>query len=181
MDVLDDLLDDDLRLVVVGTVVGDCAARRGHHYAGPGHHSFWRLLAGAGLTPEVIAPQDESALLDHRIGLTDLVKIEAQSHGSRVVFDVPGLAAKLSAHRPRWVAFNGKVAATPCAQWLGYRRPGLGLQDWTFAGAPVFVLPSSSGANRRRDYDGRPGRLSWWHDLGDLVSQDEESERAISA
>lgn len=177
MDVLDDLLDHDLRLVVVATVVGDCAARRGHYYAGPGQ-SFWRLLAGAGLTPGVLRPQDESALLEHGIGLTDLVKIEARSHARQRVFDVPALAAKLSAHRPRWVAFNGKVAATPCAQWAGHRPPGLGPQDWTFAGARVFVLPSSSGANRRRDYDGRPDRASWWNDLGALVRRDEPAHRS---
>lgn len=173
MEVLDDLLHEDLRLVVVGTVVGDCAARRGHYYAGPGQ-SFWRLLAGAGLTPGVLRPQDESALLEHGIGLADLIKIEAESQGRQLAFGVPDLLARLSDHRPRWVAFNGKVAATPCARSAGYPPPGLGLQDWTFAGAPVFVLPSSSGANRRRDYDGRPDRASWWNDLGALVRQDDE-------
>ncbi|WP_192498720.1 mismatch-specific DNA-glycosylase [Ornithinimicrobium pratense] len=180
MDVLDDLLDHDLRLVVVGTAVGDCAARRGHYYAGPGQ-SFWTLLARAGLTPRVLPPPDDATLVEHGIGLTDLVKIEAQSHGRQLVFDVPSLAAKLSEHRPRWVAFNGKVAATHCARWAGHRPPGLGLQDWTFAGAPVFVLPSSSGANRRRDYDGRPDRESWWEDLGTLVRKEDQPTQATSA
>jgi TDG/mug DNA glycosylase family protein len=31
--------------------------------------------------------------------------------------------------------------------------------------ARVFVLPSSSGANRRRSYDGRPTRVAWWSEL----------------
>jgi double-stranded uracil-DNA glycosylase len=31
------------------------------------------------------------------------------------------------------------------------------------------VLPSSSGANRRRDYDGRPSRLDWWSELADYL------------
>jgi TDG/mug DNA glycosylase family protein len=32
----------------------------------------------------------------------------------------------------------------------------------------VFVLPGVSGANQRKDYDGRPNRLSWWRDLAAL-------------
>lgn len=112
------------------------------------------------------------------IGLADLIKIEAESQGRQLAFGVRDLLARLSDHRPRRVAFNGKVAATPCARSAGYPPPGLGLQDWTFAGAPVFVLPSSSGANRRRDYDGRPDRASWWNDCGALVRQDDEPAQA---
>jgi TDG/mug DNA glycosylase family protein len=41
--------------------------------------------------------------------------------------------------------------------------------DWTIGDAEVFVLPSSSGANRRRDYDGRATRVEWWRELADYV------------
>jgi TDG/mug DNA glycosylase family protein len=44
-----------------------------------------------------------------------------------------------------------------------------GEQAWTVAGAKVFVLPSSSGANRRRDYEGRPDRLSWFVELAGVA------------
>ena len=40
------------------------------------------------------------------------------------------------------------------------------------AGADVFVLPGTSGANRRHDYDGRVDRLSWWQDLADLAGRE---------
>jgi TDG/mug DNA glycosylase family protein len=33
----------------------------------------------------------------------------------------------------------------------------------------VFVLPGTSGANRRKDYDGRPNRIAWWRDLAALA------------
>jgi len=46
---------------------------------------------------------------------------------------------------------------------------GLGVTDWYLAPAQVFVLPGTSGANRRKDYDGRPDRLSWWKDLAALA------------
>lgn len=168
MDVLPDLLADDLRLIIVGTAVGECSARRGHYYAGPGQ-SFWRLLAGARLTDDVLPAQEDATLVDRGIGLTDVVKDVARSHERGLVFDVPLLADKIARHRPAWIALNGKVAGEACARHVGRRRPGLGLQDWTFVGSPVFVLPSSSGANRRRDYDGRPDRAAWWDELGELV------------
>jgi TDG/mug DNA glycosylase family protein len=40
---------------------------------------------------------------------------------------------------------------------------------WGLGPASVFVLPSPSGANRRRDYDGRLTRLDWWADLATQV------------
>lgn len=166
MDVLPDLLADDLRLVIAATVVGECSARRGHYYAGPGQ-SFYPLLAGAGLTPQVLDPRDDGLLPELGVGLTDVVALH--SDGQVLGFDVPSFAAKIGRHRPAWVAFNGKEAARVCARWAGRRAPGLGPQGWTFAGAQVYVLPSSSGANRRRNYDGRPDRASWWDELGALV------------
>lgn len=168
MDVLPDLLADDLRLVITGTAVGGCAARRGHYYAGPGQ-SFYQLLAGAGLTPEELDPQDDARLPELGIGLADLVKDVVQPHGRGPAFDVPALERRIARADPGWVAFNGKAAAQACARWAGHPRPQLGLQPWTLAGIPVYVLPSSSGANRRRDYDGRPDRASWWSELGELV------------
>jgi TDG/mug DNA glycosylase family protein len=35
------------------------------------------------------------------------------------------------------------------------------------------VLPGTSGANLRRDYDGRLDRLSWWRDLAALAGRGE--------
>ena len=52
------------------------------------------------------------------------------------------------------------------ARALGVRhRPA----DWYLGESQVFVLPGTSGANQRKDYDGRPDRLSWWRTLADLV------------
>ena len=78
---------------------------------------------------------------------------------------MPGLVAKADRLRPRWVALTGKGAATTVARGLGERPPSLGPVPWTIGPARVFVLPSPSGANRRRDYDGRLSRLDWWSEL----------------
>ncbi len=168
MHVLPDLLRDGLRLVVVGTAVGECQFRRGHYYAGRGQ-AFWELLVEAGLTPHRLRPDEDVDLRDLGIGLTDIVKDVAQPGGGGTGFDVPAFLATMERHQPGWVAFNGKAAATACARGMGQRCAGLGRQTWTVAGRPVFVLPSSSPANRRRDYEGRPTRVEWWAELGRLV------------
>jgi TDG/mug DNA glycosylase family protein len=165
MDVLDDILAPELRVVVCGTAVGECAARRGDHYTARGE-AFWPLLHDGGLTPTRLDPADGELLPAHGIGLVSLVR---DADRRELGFDVPSLAARLEPVRTAWVAFNGKVAAEAVARTLGHRRPSLGVQPWTFAGAEVFVLPSSSGANRRADYDGRPSRLDWWRELGTLA------------
>lgn len=167
MEVLDDIWLPGVGLVVCGTAVGECAVERGHHYAQRGN-GFWRLLHDSGLTPQVLAPYEESLLPHHGIGLVDLVKDPTLHSG----FDVARLEAVLRQAHPRWIAFNGRVGADAVALTVGAPRPLLGVQDWTFAGARVFVLPSSSGANQRKDHGGRPRRLDWWSELADAVGAD---------
>lgn len=164
MDVLEDIWTAGVELVVCGTAVGECAARRGHHYAQSGN-TFWRLLHDSGLTPRLLAAEEDSSLPQHGIGLVDLVKDPALPHG----FDVPRLDSVLQQAGPRWVAFNGRIGADAVARGIGAPRPSLGAQDWTCAGAMVFVLPSSSGANQRKHHGGRPHRLDWWSELADAV------------
>ena len=42
--------------------------------------------------------------------------------------------------------------------------------DWGIGTSEVFVLPGTSGANQRKDYDGRPNRLAWWRELAALAA-----------
>lgn len=153
--VLPDVVEPGLTVLFCGLAVGECAALRGHHHAGPGD-SFWQLLHQCGLTPRQLRPDEEDQLLDHGLGITDVV-------------DVAGLPATLERLQPRWVAITGKQAASVIARTQGHPAPSLGPTGWELAGADVFVLPSASGANRRKDYDGRSSRLEWWRELADLV------------
>jgi TDG/mug DNA glycosylase family protein len=166
MRVLADVWEPGVDLVLSGTAVGPCAADRGHHYAQRGN-AFWRLLHDSGLTPDLLGPADESALPRHGLGLVDVVKRLAPPDP----FDVDDFVGVLEQAAPTWVAFNGRVGADAVARAIGEPRPALGLQRWTVAGAHVFVLPSSSGANQRRDHGGRPDRLSWWAELAALVAE----------
>lgn len=171
MDVLPDILAPDLSVVFVGTAVGECSAARGHYYAGPGN-AFWRLLHEAALTPVRLAPQDDTVLPEFGLGLTDVVKDVIRGDDRGATFDVTRLVTKIEHYRPDWVAFNGKKAAEEVARAEGQSMPGLGPLPWPVAGSRTFVLPSSSGANQRREYDGRPTRLEWWAELSDLLAQE---------
>ena len=168
MPVLPDILTTGLRVVFCGTAVGERSAARGHYYAGPGN-DFWRLLADTGMTPRRLEPDEDATLPRLGIGMTDLAKHVAQSHDRGLVYDVPALRAKLLRFGPAWVAFTSKEAGRGAARALGQATPGLGPQGWSVGGARVFVLPSPSGANRRREYDGRASRVEWWQELADLL------------
>lgn len=164
---LPDIVTPGLDVVFCAPAVGECAAMRGHYYAGPGN-VFWRLLHQAGFTPHQLDPQEDDTAPTYGIGLVDVVRTSPP--GQRpAVFDVAQFVETIGGHRPTWVAFNGKHAASVVARGLGHRPPGLGRATWSVADVPVFVLPSSSGANQRREYDGRATRLEWWSELARCV------------
>ena len=167
---LPDILAPDLRIVFCGTAAGERSAERGHYYAGRGN-AFWRLLADTGLTPRLLSPEDDASLPRFGLGLTDLVKEVAQSHDRGLVFDVAGLVAKVERYGPAWLALTSKRAGQAAATALGHPSPGLGPASWSVGPTQVFVLPSPSGANHRREYDGRPTRLEWWADLACLANE----------
>lgn len=157
---LPDLLADELRLVVCGSAAGARSAAVGHYYAGPGN-AFWRILAETGLTPRQLAPSECRSLLDHGIGLTDVVKNQSGSDAA-IDFaraDRAGLRAKVERHRPAVLCFNGKRAAQ-----IFFAHPvGYGPQDACIGATQIFVAPSTSGAARGH-WDPRV-----WHALAALV------------
>ena len=154
---LPDIVAPGLDVVFCAPAVGECAAMRGHYYAGPGN-VFWRLLHQAGFTPHQLEPREDDTAPTYGIGLVDVVRTSPPDRRPER-FDVAALVQTLGQCRPRWVAFNGKHAATVVARSLGHRPPPLGPLSWSIGGASVFVLPSSSGANQRREYDGRATRV----------------------
>ncbi|WP_170970286.1 mismatch-specific DNA-glycosylase [Nocardioides jishulii] len=163
--VLNDLLRPDLSVVFCGTAVATASARRGHYYSGPGN-KFWQLLHEAGFTPTRLSPEEDVSLLDHGVGITDLVKNVAQSHDRGLDFSgTPRVAAHLETAAPRWVAFNGLTAGRAAAAQLGLARRKdvhLGEQPWHVGQSRVFVLPSSSGAHATMPYG---EKLAWWREL----------------
>lgn len=143
---LPDHLRPGLAVVFAGINPGEQSARSGRHYAHPTNR-FYRALHEAGLTPRLLAPEEDHLLPDHGIGLTNLAgrptRQAAELERGELVAGLDLLAAKLRRHRPRLLVVNGKGAwetatGRPCT---------MGLQPDPLAGVPVYVAPSPSGRN----------------------------------
>src|SRR5919198_6142308 len=68
-----DVIAPDLAVLFVGINPGLYSGAMGHHFARPGNR-FWKALAGSGFTPGLLSPFDERRLLDHGLGITNLVE-----------------------------------------------------------------------------------------------------------
>jgi TDG/mug DNA glycosylase family protein len=84
-----------------------------HYYAGRGNE-FWQPLYEAGLIGEALDHTDDSRAVEFGVGLTDLGRYIASSSdkGMRERFDPYAFVDRVAHHAPRWIAFNGKEAAT---------------------------------------------------------------------
>jgi double-stranded uracil-DNA glycosylase len=165
MEVLPDIVGPHPRAVFCGLACAESTKVRDHYYEGPGN-GFWQFLGRSGLVPGGWSAQDDKRVVEHGLALTDLVRHISTSPPT---WDVEDLVAKVEDWQPEWLVFTSKTVAQGAARVLGLRKPQLGVAPWTLAGAGVYVLPGSSGANQRKDYDGRPHRLSWWRDLAAIL------------
>jgi TDG/mug DNA glycosylase family protein len=156
-----DVLAPNLTVVFCGINPGRVSAAAAAHFANP-RNDFWRLVHAAGLTPRVLAPQEQFEALEHGIGLTNAALRTTKGSGDLRSDDFAGSADRLERIarelRPRAIAFVGKEA---------YRgafgeRPELGLQRCTLVDTGLFVLPSTSPANAAVPYD---ERLRWFRAL----------------
>lgn len=143
MDILPDVLAPELSVVFCGTAPGEVSARAQAYYAGPGNR-FWPTLEEVGLTPRRFAPHEFRAVLDCRLGLTDLAK--SVFGVDRVLrpqdFDGSALEAKIRRYQPRLLAFTSKRAAQV---FLGH-PVSYGLLEPVVGVTRLFVLTSPSGA-----------------------------------
>ena len=166
-----DVLAPGLRVLFCGINPGLWSAAVGHHFARPGNR-FWKALHLGGLTPRLLAPDEEDELLALGLGITNLVERatagaaalgadELREGGAR-------LAAKAAAARPRMVAVLG-VGAYRTA--FARPRAAVGPQPEPIGGSAAWLLPNPSGLNAhyqladlaaafadlRRAVDARPG------------------------
>lgn len=146
--IIPDLLAPGLKLVFCGSALGAASARARAFYAKPGN-KFWPTLHTVGLTPRRFAPAEYPALLDLRIGLTDLNKTQSGNDVelSPAHDDPQALAAKIARYRPVILAFTAKRPAQVFlrAQFGASKPPVYGLLPQQYEGTQLFVLPSPSG------------------------------------
>jgi double-stranded uracil-DNA glycosylase len=156
-----DVLGHGLRIVFVGINPGRVSAAAQAHFANP-RNDFWRLLHASRLTSRPYEPQEQFALLEEGIGVTNAAYRTTPGSGDLRQADFAGSAERLERIardlRPGWLAFVGKEA---------YRgafgeRPALGLQERTLHRTQLFVLPSTSPANAAVPWD---ERLRWFGEL----------------
>ncbi len=164
-EVLPDVLDYGLILVFCGTAASTVSARQGAYYANRGN-AFWRTLQTTGITSRLLTPGEYRALLDLKIGLTDVAKFVAgaDSQLRRHDFQPDQLREKILRFQPQIVAFTSKTA------WRAWNRlPASSAVDYGWQGTCLgatrfFVLPSPSGAARRY-WDIDP-----WQELADAYA-----------
>lgn len=160
-----DILAEGLRAVFCGINPGRRSAAAGCHFANP-RNDFWRLLAEAGLTPRLLAPEEQWSLLRSGYGLTNAAHRTTRGSGElrRSDFaDAPARLERIARElRPRAIAFVGKAAYEGAFR----EKPELGLQSRRLCDSVLFVLPSTSPANAAVPY---AERLRWFRALERLL------------
>ncbi|MDA8341565.1 MAG: mismatch-specific DNA-glycosylase [Actinomycetota bacterium] len=143
---LADTVGPGMRLVVCGLNPSPAAARTGVGFAHPGNR-FWTAARAAGV---VTADRDPFHALDvDGVGMTDLVKRTTRAAG-----ELGAGEYRAGVHRlvrlVAWLA-PGAVCFVGLAGWRAAVDPSAraGLQPGLFGGRPVYVMPSTSGANAR--------------------------------
>jgi TDG/mug DNA glycosylase family protein len=162
-DVLHDVLRESLQVVLCGMAAGTVSAKAGAYYAHK-QNKFWKILYETGLTPNLLQPHQYRDLLQHGIGLTDLVKTHSGMDHELPLSELRlGARARLchsiSLFRPGFLAFTSKAAGQG---FLGGKRD-YGEQAERIADTRIWILPSTSGA----------AQGSWrpeiWHAFADQV------------
>ena len=164
-DVLQDLLQKQLRVVLCGTAASTVSAAVGAYYANK-QNKFWKILHETKLISEPLQPHQYRDLLRHGIGLTDLVKthfgMDHQIPLSRLGDPRARLSASITAFSPRFLALTSKTAGE---KFFGDKRD-YGEQIERIRDTKVWILPSTSGA----------ANGSWrpeiWHRFADEVRRD---------
>jgi double-stranded uracil-DNA glycosylase len=160
-----DVLAPGLRIVFCGINPGFRSAAAGAHFANP-RNDFWRLLRDAGLTPRLLAPEEQQTMVELGFGLTNAAYRTTRGSSDLRRGDFAGSAERLERIArelgPRVIAFVGKAAYEGAFR----ERPALGLQERRLGGTRLFVLPSTSPANAAVPYD---ERLRWFNELARLA------------
>jgi TDG/mug DNA glycosylase family protein len=141
---LADTVGPGMRLLVVGLNPSEYAADAGVGFARPGNR-FWPAALRAGVV--TVDRDPGNALVQHGIGMTDLVKRATPRAGelTRAEFEhgarrVERLVAWLE---PAAVCFAGLAGYRAAVD----RHATVGWQAAPFGGRPAYVMPSPSGAN----------------------------------
>jgi len=151
--VLRDRCRPGVQILFVGINPGIRSATIGHHFAGYSNR-FWKLLYESGLIPEAIGAEDDERLGQWGFGITNLIPRMTPGIDTLNRHEYPAglrvLQRKVRRWKPRLVALVGISLYRAIFDTKGPVR--LGMQQETFEGAKVFVLPNPSGRNANFSY-----------------------------
>ncbi|WP_415326925.1 G/U mismatch-specific DNA glycosylase [Chryseobacterium sp. MMS23-Vi53] len=144
-----DIIKKDLTIVFCGINPGLKSADVGYHFSGKSNR-FWKVLHQSGFTPYQIEAIHDTSILDFGYGLTTAVE-RATSRAdelSKNEFDdsLESFKTKMNHFKPKYIAFLGKAAYKAFSK---KKEILWGKQEEDFCGAKVWVLPNTSGLNRR--------------------------------
>ncbi|MCE4945415.1 MULTISPECIES: G/U mismatch-specific DNA glycosylase [Streptomyces] len=145
--VVPDVVASGLRVLFCGINPGLMTAATGHHFARPGNR-FWPVLHAAGFTPRQLRPDEQGELLDHGLGITNVVarptaradELSAAEYreGGRL------LAERVARLRPHWLAVAGVTAYRVA---FDDKHAVIGPQERTLGTTRIWALPNPSGLN----------------------------------
>ncbi len=141
---LPDTVGPEMRVLVCGLNPSVHAAKMGVGFGRAGNR-FWPAALAAGL---VTADRDpRHALLQHRVGMTDLVK-RATPRADQLTAEEYASGIERLERLCRWLRPT-IVCMVGLAGWRAAvdRQATAGLQDRFVGGRPVYVMPSTSGLN----------------------------------
>lgn len=171
--ILPDYLTNGLRVVFVGTIVGNRSAARKHYYSGI-NNKFWSILKEAGIIDEEISSEKDYMVLDFGVGLTDIVKDSCTSNDENLnqsdySISIKELNEKIKKYKPIFVCFNGMNAFKI---YLSKKTKTFGLQQNKIHESWVYIVPSTSGrVSSSKIYRGKT-QLQWFKELGRLLRLD---------
>jgi TDG/mug DNA glycosylase family protein len=141
---LPDTVGPDMRVLVCGLNPSEHAADAGVGYVTPGNR-FWPAAVEAGLVTRDRDPRH--ALLEHGMGMTDLVKRATPRAAALTRDEYRAGAARLD-RLCAWLQ-PGAVCVVGLAGWRAAIDPHAtaGWQEHHLGGRPVYVMPSTSGLN----------------------------------
>jgi TDG/mug DNA glycosylase family protein len=166
---LRDVVALDLCLLFVGINPGLRSAEIGHHFGGR-TNPFWRLLHASKLVPELLEPEADRRLLEHRLGVTNLCRRPSRGADELTREEraqgALALRRKVARLRPQAVALVGITLYREVFPQGTTRGPGA--KPEMLAGAAVFVLPNPSGLNA--SFPGFQHKLVWFERLRDWLA-----------
>jgi TDG/mug DNA glycosylase family protein len=141
---LADTVGPGMRLLMCGLNPSLYAADAGVGFARPGNR-FWPAALAAGIVSRDRDP--DHALWDHGVGMTDLVKRASPRADELTAAEYRAGIARLERLaawlRPRLIVFVGLAGWRAAVD----RSAAVGFQERRLGGRPVYLMPSTSGAN----------------------------------